>query len=330
LAYAINPDGDLNTADGADVINLSLGTTRRTELLDEIVAAVTCEQDDDPGEDDDCLVGPDQHGAVVVIAAGNSGSDIPEYPAAEGVLGSLSIGASTSVDTLASFSNYGSWVHVAAPGEAILSSVPGGEYAVWSGTSMATPLVAGEAALIRAANPNFSAVDVVGQIISKSEGINGPVSKRIDVAAALGIPIIGEYRCTGTARAITADNLLVPPGAICNLDGAYIKGGVKVEEKATLYASDLYVKGSLQAKKATHVSISDSMFGGSVEVEEGGSALLHATQIEGGAKFVKNRKSITITNNTIKGNLQCKENRLMPTGGGNLVQGSKEDQCAGL
>ena len=330
LAYAINPDGDLNTADGADVINLSLGTTRRTDLLSEIVAAVTCEEDDDPDEDDDCLVGPNQHGSVVVIAAGNSGSSIPEYPAAEGVLGSLSVGASTSIDALASFSNHGSWVQIAAPGEDILSSVPGGEYAVWSGTSMATPLVAGEAALVRAANPNFTSSDVVGHIISKSEGIDGPVSKRIDVAAALGIPIVGEYRCTGTARAITADNLLVPPGATCNLAGARIKGGIKVEERATLYASGLYVMGSLQAKKATSVSISDSMFGGSVEVEEGGSALLHATQIEGDAKFIKNRRSITITNNTIHGNLQCKENRLSPTGGGNLVQGNREDQCSGL
>jgi hypothetical protein len=228
------------------------------------------------------------------------------------------------------FSNYGSWVHIAAPGENILSSVPGGEYAVWSGTSMATPLVAGEAALVRASNPDFTAADIVGHIISKSEGINGPVPKRIDVAAALGVPIVGEYRCTGTVRAITVDNLIVPPGATCDLTAARIKGGMKVEDKAKLYARDLYVKGSLQAKKASVVSIRDSIFGGSVEVEEGGTAQLHATQIEGSAKFVKNSKSLTITNNTINGNLQCKENRMMPTGGGNLVLGNKEDQCSGL
>jgi subtilisin family serine protease len=313
-----------------DVINLSLGTTHPTNLLSEIVAAVTCEQDDDPGEDDDCLVGPNQHGAVVVIAAGNSGSSIPEYPAAEGVLGSLSVGASTSSDTLAAFSNYGSWVHVAAPGENILSSVPTGEYAAWSGTSMAAPLVAGEAALVRAANPGFSAADLVGHIISKSEGIDGPLSKRIDVAAALGIPIQGEYQCTGTARWITADNLIVPPGATCNLTGARIKGTLKVEEGATLAASSVYVKGSIQAKKSAFVDISDSIVDGSVEVEEGSSARLSATQIKGDAKFIKNMNSIVISNNTIKGNLQCKENRLRPTGGGNIVLGNKEDQCRRL
>jgi subtilisin family serine protease len=330
LAYAINPDGDLDTADGADVINLSLSTTHETDLLAEIVAAVTCERDDDPGEDDDCLVSPNQHGAVVVAAAGNSGSSAPEYPAAEAVVGSLAVAASTQADTLASFSNYGGWVHVAAPGEGILSAVPGGEYAVWSGTSMATPLVAGEAALVRAANPGYSAASVVGHIISKTESINGPVSKRIDVAAALDVPIIGEYRCTGTVHWITADNLVVPPDETCNLVSARIKGTLKVEEGATLDASGLYVKGGIQAKKAVSVQISDSIVDGNVEIEEGGSAFLQGTQIQGGAKFMKNSSSIFISNNRIQGNLQCKENQLMPTGGGNLVQGSKEDQCSGL
>lgn len=330
LAYAINPDGNPNTADGADVINLSLSTTQQTDLLAEIVASVTCEQDDDPGEDDDCLVSPNQHGAVVVAAAGNSSSNTPEYPAAEGVLGSLAIGASTKADTLASFSNYGSWVDLAAPGQDILSTVPSGEYAVWSGTSMATPLAAGEAALVRAANPNYNAAAVVGQMISKSEAITGPLPLRIDVAAALGIPIIGEYRCTGTVRAITADNLVVPPDATCNLLDARIKGSIKVEDKATLDASGLYVKGSIQAKKAKSVKISNSTVGGSVEVEEGKSAVLSGSQVGGSAKFIKNTSSLTISNNTIGGNLQCKENRLTPTGGGNLVQGNKEDQCSGL
>ena len=95
----------------------------------------------------------------------------------------------------------------------ILSSVP-------DGVCRVERYIHGDAAGCRGgrlgtrANPDYGAADVVGHIISKSEGINGPVPKRIDVAAALGIPIVGEYRCTGTARAITADNLVVPPGAI--------------------------------------------------------------------------------------------------------------------
>jgi hypothetical protein len=195
---------------------------------------------------------------------------------------------------------------------------------------MSAPLVAGEAALIRAANPDFTAASVVGQIISKSEGIDGPVPKRIDAATALGIPIIGEYRCMGTVSWLTADNLIVPPGGTCNLSGARIKGTIKVEEGATLNASGIYVKGSVQAKKAASVNISNSTFDGSFEMEEGGSAQLDESQVKGDAKFVKNTNSLTISNNTIKGNLHCKENNLMPTGGGNDVQGNKEEQCSGL
>jgi len=231
---------------------------------------------------------------------------------------------------LASFSNYGSWVHVAAPGENILSSFPGGEYVLWTGTSMATPLVAGEAALVRAANQDYTAASVVGQIISKSEGIDGRVPKRIDVAAALGIPVLGEYRCTSTVSWLTADNLMVPPGATCNLAGARIKGTVKVEDGATLNASGMYVKGGVQAKKAASVNVSSSTIYGSFEMEEGGTAQLYGAQVKGDAKFIKNTGSLTISNNTINGNLQCKENSLMPTGGNNLVQGNKEEQCSGL
>ncbi len=188
LAYAVDPDGDPATDDGADVINMSLGTNRPTSLLAEIVAAVTCADDDDNENDDDgenCLAGGGR-GVVVVAAVGNSGGSTPEYPAAEGVAGSLAVAASTLTDTLAVFSNYGDWVSVAAPGQDVLSSVPGGGYGTWSGTSMAAPLAAGEAALVRAVYPNLSAAEAVECIVETAADIPDPVPLRIDAAAALG------------------------------------------------------------------------------------------------------------------------------------------------
>jgi len=100
----------------------------------------------------------------------------------------ISVGATTRGDILALFSNFGSWVSVAGPGDAILSSVPGGGYAAWSGTSMATPLVAGEAALILAANPGLDERDVAARIVGSATKIGGTVPYRIDAASALGIP----------------------------------------------------------------------------------------------------------------------------------------------
>ena len=200
LAYAVNPDGNLNTDDGAHVINLSLSTLRPTNLLEEIITDITCSGDDDDGGDDGegCLAF-NGRGAVVVAAAGNRGSDVPEYPAAEAVNGVLAVAASTESDTLATFSNHGAWVHVAAPGERIISTIPGNQYAVWNGTSMAAPLAAGEAALVRALQPTLDAQAVVEHLIATALPIAGAVPHRIDAAAALGVVVNPILTINGTA-----------------------------------------------------------------------------------------------------------------------------------
>jgi subtilisin family serine protease len=330
LAFAANPDGDPGTADGADVINLSLSTTRQTDLLAEIVDDVTCSGDDDArgDDDDDCLA--DQGGAVVVAAVGNAASSALEYPAGEGVPGSLAVGASTQADTLATFSNFGSWVHVTAPGENILSSIPGGDYGVWSGTSMASPLAAGVAVLVRAAYPDLDTAAVIQQMISSSVNIGGPVPLRVDAAAPLQLFQGGNVTCTGSLGAITVDNLTVPRGSACTLAGTRVEGSVKVEAGATLGASGISLVGNLQADGASSVIVSESTIGGSLQVVKGGLNLLSSSSVDGDVQFFENSGGVTISNNTIGGNLKCKVNNPAPTGGGNIVQGNKEDQCSGL
>jgi len=181
LAYAVNPDGDPRTADGADVINLSLSTSRQTalvrNLLTKLCGGSTSENQDFPVSGNPYL--------VIVAAAGNGGDTTEQYPAAENVDGLIAVGASTVDDVLASFSSRGSWVQVAAPGKAILSTVPNGLYGTWSGTSMAAPIVAGEAALVRAQFPSLLNKDVTRQVIRMSAKIDGEVPYRIDAGMAL-------------------------------------------------------------------------------------------------------------------------------------------------
>src|SRR6266545_697912 len=156
---------------GARVINISYSVHKRSLLLEDVLGEVMSAVP----------------GAVVAAAAGNSGpSTAPEYPAAEGVPGLIAVAASTRSDRLADFSTRGSWVDLAAPGDRIVSSVPDNTYGTWSGTSMAAPLVAGTAALVRAANPELSPAAVVERITATAAEIAGPVPHRIDAAAALG------------------------------------------------------------------------------------------------------------------------------------------------
>jgi hypothetical protein len=151
------------------------------------------------------------------------------------------------------------------------------------------------------------------------------------LAALMAAPAFAEERtCRGTIGATTVDNLRVPQGATCTLNGTRVKGTVKVERGATLKASRISVIGNVQAEGAANVNVAASSVGGSVQVVQGKSSKLDGTSVKGDVQYFENRGRISITRNRIDGNLQCKENNPPPSGGGNIVQGNKEDQCARL
>jgi hypothetical protein len=175
--------------------------------------------------------------------------------------------------------------------------------------------------------------------------------------AALGaaaLPAAATAEETDCARAIgpaTVDNLRVPEGAACELDGTRVKGTIKVETDATLRARSVRVVGNVQAENAARVVIESSEIGGSVQVKQGGGAEVTTSMVtgdiqldentgsaqrvadndvNGSVQVVKNVGGVVISTNIIDGNLQCKENEPPPTGGGNEVQGNAEDQCEAL
>jgi serine protease len=98
--------------------------------------------------------------ALHLVAAGNSGTNndwFPSFPANYNLDSIISVAATDHNDGLADFSQYGARnVDLGAPGVDILSTVPGGKYDVYSGTSMATPHVAGAATLIASQYPEIS------------------------------------------------------------------------------------------------------------------------------------------------------------------------------
>ena len=206
MLYAVDPDHNPATNDGAHIINMSLGSTSRTRIFDTITNLATCvvpvvpatPADDvsDPGYNGDKDRCKRFGGALIVAASGNDASkSIREYPAAEGAYGLIAVAASTVDLKLASFSNFGSWIQIAAPGEGLTSSVPGGGYGTWSGTSMAAPMVAGTAALVRALNPRMQPVDVAKRLTRISANLCGTKLRQVDAAAALQNIVPADKPC---------------------------------------------------------------------------------------------------------------------------------------
>jgi subtilisin family serine protease len=137
---------------GADVINLSFGTPEETEMLEDLIEEAA------------------QAGVVVVAAAGNLDSSSEQYPAAEEDVIAVAAVGPDKVKT--SFSNYGEWVTISAPGKSITSTFPIDGYAQWSGTSMATPFVSGKAALIRSIAPGMTAAEIRTLIMDTAEPLD--------------------------------------------------------------------------------------------------------------------------------------------------------------
>ena len=139
-----------------------------------------------------------------------------------------------------------------------------------------------------------------------------------------------ERACRGSLGAVTVDNLRVPQGATCRLNGTTVKGTIYVSSSATLVATSVRVVGNVQAEGHRSVTLSGSSIGGSVQLKQGGTAAVRSNRVTGDIQSFSNRGSQTISSNRVNGNLQCKSNVPAPTGGGNIVQGNKEDQCRNL
>jgi subtilisin family serine protease len=139
---------------GARVINLSWSGSGASQFEQEIIDTVTA------------------HGALVVAAAGNyaSAGNPVQYPAS--YRGVLSVAATTTTDTKSSYSEYNEFVDVSAPGDNIYSTYYSNSYAYMSGTSMATPLVAGLAALVASQFPSYTGLQIGEQLRVSSDNID--------------------------------------------------------------------------------------------------------------------------------------------------------------
>ncbi|MBL0388782.1 peptidase S8 [Tumebacillus sp. ITR2] len=164
---AMNADGSGSVADiadgiawaadhGADVINLSLGDYEDSDYLHEAIKYAY------------------EKGIVVTAAMGNDGTGEASYPAAYPEV--IGVAANDETNETATFSNYGAHCSVSAPGVSIPSTYPDKRYVALSGTSMASPHVAGVAGLLKSINKNLKPSDI-RDILQKTADDLGPEGK---------------------------------------------------------------------------------------------------------------------------------------------------------
>jgi thermitase len=166
---------------GLKIINCSFGSSSKSSALHDAVDYAQSKN------------------ALLVVAAGNDGENIdksPVYPASYTDSNILAVAASTSDDTLASFSNFGSEsVDVAAPGDDIFSTYLGGGYKVLSGTSMAAPYAAGVAAMLRKQESDATYGDLryaVRHKVDKPAALNNKVAYDGRLNAQKALAAIGS------------------------------------------------------------------------------------------------------------------------------------------
>jgi thermitase len=166
------------TDNGADIINLSLGGSYNDGALAAAIAYAI------------------SNNVLVVSAAGNSASSQPSYPGAYS--GVISVGASDVRRNLLSFSQFGPWVDVAAPGCVNAGDRTNAVAVNVCGTSFASPLVAGIAGLLLSANPGMTAAQLKSAIETKAMTTGADVRNGIvDAANLFGAPAAPAYFVPG-------------------------------------------------------------------------------------------------------------------------------------
>jgi len=169
IEYAVN--------NGASIINMSLSFSGPSAAVDRAIGLAV------------------SHGVLLVAAAGNSGTYGPlDYPASDPRV--LAVASVDAREQRSSFSAWSNAVAISAPGENLLSTYWNGNYAVWSGTSMAAPIVSGTAALLMSSRLGLPAAQVRSRLISRVGMLRGTAygmgAGIVAPGAAVGIPAAFE------------------------------------------------------------------------------------------------------------------------------------------
>lgn len=138
-------------------------------------------------------------GAILIAAAGNDDENTQFYPAAYNNV--VSVASTNQSDQKSSFSQYGTWIDISAPGSSILSTDQNSSYQVLQGTSMASPLVAGLMGLMKSHASNATNTDLINCLYSGAENIDAQNGGYIGQLGAGRINALNSMECASTFSA---------------------------------------------------------------------------------------------------------------------------------
>jgi thermitase len=203
-----NGSGDLNNAIKA----IDYAIEKKVDVISASWGAAISRKDAMPLVE--AIKRADDAGIIFVAAAANDGknNDVTEmYPANNGFPNSITVAASGSGDAKPSWSNYGTaTVHVAAPGENIMSTLPNNKYGNLSGTSMATPLVSGLVALLKAQDKSLTGAQIraILQTSGAKVSIETACNCRVDAFAAVDAVISKKLTIVPSAATVKTSETL--------------------------------------------------------------------------------------------------------------------------
>ena len=230
-------------------------------------------------------------GMIVILAAGNCGCF--DSTAASPYI--LAVSATDSGDNLASWSSQGNFVGISAPGAGIYSTTSGGGYGAYSGTSVASPVVAGVAALMISANPSLSPSNVATLLQANADDLGAA-----GWDPAYGYGRVNAYRAVAAATASAPPPDTMPPTATITspASGSTLAGtvtaAVSASDDTSVARVDLYVDGAFYGSDTT----SPYGFAWNTSTTTNGPHTLTAKAVDG-AGNVGTSATVTVTVNNV-------------------------------
>jgi subtilisin family serine protease len=208
---------------------------------------------------EDAFRAAEDAGVLNICAAGNNGvdlSDLPHSPASFALDGIISVLASDQQDNKSDFSNYGADADLAAPGVSILSCKPGGGYQFLSGTSMASPHVAGAAAALFALNPSLSVLQARNILLDPASldltpfPFSSTGGGRLNMAKALTNPLLNQPSTLTNRPPVLVlsptNDFILPPGQTLTVTASVSDpNGDETQLISSLSSEQDYTQGGL-------------------------------------------------------------------------------------